>query len=155
MPLFIHIALTLSLVCSRVLQWRLGGQMDMESKLDITWQQLSSWRQDTRLRNFQRWALQLDYSWHCTATVRTSALYSRYLELLNILLDCNMHVKMLMRNKRFFNVTMYVYLFLLALVCVDAFTCIQTGRWLTVSWKPQKGKDVYFLSFLSYEKKHF
>lgn len=109
--LFIHVALIFSLVHSRVLQCRLGGQMDMESKLDTTWQQLSSWRQDTRLRNFQRWALQLDYSWHCTTSVRTSAVHGRYLELLNILLDCNMCVKKLMRNKWGFNVTMHAYVF--------------------------------------------
>lgn len=100
-PLFIYVALAFPFVCSRVLQWRLGGQMDMESRLDTTWQRLLWWRQDARLRSFQRWALQLNYIWHCTVTVRTSALHSRCLELLSIFMDCNMHVKMLMRNEVF------------------------------------------------------
>lgn len=41
--------------------------------------------------------------------------------------------------------------FPLVLACMDAFTFIQAARWLKVSWKPQKRKDVYFLSLLAYE----
>lgn len=108
--LAVHVAQTFSLVCSRVLQWRLGGQMDMEGKLDTTWQQLLWWRQDARLRSFQRWALKFNSIWHCIVSVRTSVVHGRCLELLNVLLSCNMHVKMLMRNE-FFNVTVYGYLF--------------------------------------------
>lgn len=100
-PLVIHVTQTFSLVCSRVLQWSLGGQMDMESKLDTTWQQLLWWRQDARLRSFQRWTVKLNSIWHCVVSVRTSALHSRCLELLNVLLSCKMHVRMLMRNEFF------------------------------------------------------
>lgn len=54
----------------------------------------------------------------------------------------------------FFNVTMYVYLFVVALAFIDVFTFIQTGRWLIVSWKHQKGKD-FNLSTLKKKKKTF
>lgn len=39
--------------------------------------------------------------------------------------------------------------FLVVLANMDAFTYIVAARWQ----KPQKRKDVYFLSFLAYEKK--
>lgn len=131
-PLVIHTAQAFSLVCSRVLHWRLGGQMDMESKQDTTWQQLSWWRQDARLRSFQRWALKFNYIRHCTVGVRTSALHNKCLELLKALLSCNMHVKMLMRNEVFFNVTMCGCLFSGSLtLCGCIYLWLQDGLQLT------------------------
>lgn len=43
--------------------------------------------------------------------------------------------------------------FLVVLACMDAFTYIVAARWLAVNQKPWKRKDIYFLSFLAYEKK--
>lgn len=53
-----------------------------------------------------------------------------------------MHVKALMRNESFLMSKCMLTCFVVALAFIDVFTFIQTRRWLTVSWKHQKGKDV-------------
>lgn len=51
-----------------------------------------------------------------------------------------------MRNKSFL-MSQYMFTsFLVALAHMGAFTCIWTGKCLTVSWRPQKTKDVYLCS---------
>lgn len=51
-----------------------------------------------------------------------------------------------MRNKSFLMSQFMFTSFLVALSNMGAFTSIQTGKCLTVSWRPRKTKDVYLCS---------
>lgn len=81
---------------------------------------------------------------HC---VRTSAVPSKYLELIDVLLHCNMHVKMLMRKEVvFFNVTRYGYL------CSDSLSlygCLYLHCGCKMAYKTSEEKRCFLLKFSS------